>query len=75
MTIEIVLQNGDRLILATNYCPNLNPSMQLFRKIHALSNHVMFSQGTSAQNISNLDVSNQPVWSYAGKHRKRSEII
>ena len=28
---EIELQNGDKIILATIYCPNGNPSSRLFR--------------------------------------------
>ena len=46
LAIEIELQNGDRFILATIYCPNKNPNINLFagllRKINVLSNHVMF---------------------------------
>ena len=37
LAIEIELQNGDRVILATIYCPNANPSSRLFRMINALS--------------------------------------
>ena len=40
--IEIELQNGDKIILATIYCPNGNPSLRLFRMINALSNQVIF---------------------------------
>ena len=39
---EIELQNGDKVILATIYCPNGNPSSRLFRMINALSNQVIF---------------------------------
>ena len=53
---EIELQNGDKVILATIYCPNGNPSLRLFRMINALSTQVI---GTLTQNISNFDVSNQ----------------
>ena len=42
LAIEIELQNGDKIILATNYCPNGNPSLRLFRMINALSNQVIF---------------------------------
>ena len=36
------LQNGDKVILATIYCPNGNPSLRLFRMINALSKQVIF---------------------------------
>ena len=42
LAIEIELQNGDKVILATIYCPNENPSSRLFRMINALSNQVIF---------------------------------
>ena len=42
LAIEIELQNGDKVILATIYCPNGNPSLRLFRMINALSNQVIF---------------------------------
>ena len=42
LAIEIQLQNGDKVILATIYCPNGNPSLRLFRMINALSNQVIF---------------------------------
>ena len=58
LAVEIELQNGEKVILATIYCSNGNPSLRLFRMINALSNQVIFL-GTLAQNISNLDVSNQ----------------
>ena len=40
--IETELQNGDKVILATIYYPNGNPSSRLFRMINALSNQVIF---------------------------------
>ena len=42
LAIEMELQNGDKVILATIYCPNGNPSSRLFRMINALSNQVIF---------------------------------
>ena len=42
LAIEIELQNADKVILATIYCPNENPSSRLFRMINALSNQVIF---------------------------------
>ena len=42
LAIENELQNGDKVILATIYCPNRNPSSKLFRMINALSNQVIF---------------------------------
>ena len=42
LAIEIELQNGDKVILATIYCPNGNPSLRLFRMINALSKQVIF---------------------------------
>ena len=42
LAIEIELQNGDKVILATIYCPNGNPSLRLFRMINALLNEVIF---------------------------------
>ena len=37
LAVEIELQNEDKVILATIYCPNGNPSLRLFRMINALS--------------------------------------
>ena len=42
LAIEIELQNGDKINLATIYCPNGNSSLRLFRMINALSNQVIF---------------------------------
>ena len=42
LAIEIKLQNGDKVILATIYCTNGNPSLKLFRMINALSKQVIF---------------------------------
>ena len=45
LAVEIELQNGDKVILATIYCPNFpngNPSLRLFRMINALSKQVIF---------------------------------
>ena len=42
LAVEIQLQYGDKVILATIYCPNGNPSSRLFRMINALSNQVIF---------------------------------
>ena len=42
LAVEIELQNGDEVILATIYCPNGNPSLRLFRMINALSKQVIF---------------------------------
>ena len=42
LAIEIELQNGDKVMLATIYCPNENSSLRLFRMINALSNQVIF---------------------------------
>ena len=42
LAIEIELQNRDKVILATIYCPNGNPSSRLFRMINVLSNQVIF---------------------------------
>ena len=42
LAIEIELQNGDKVIFTTIYCPNGNPSLRLFRMIHALSKQVIF---------------------------------
>ena len=41
LAIEIELQDGNKVILATIYCPNGNPSSRLFRVINALSNQVI----------------------------------
>ena len=41
LAIEIELQNREKVILATIYCPNGNPSPRLLRMI-ALSNQVLF---------------------------------
>ena len=53
LAIEIELQNGDKVILATIYCPKGNRTLRLFRMINALSNQVI-SLGTLTQNISNF---------------------
>ena len=42
LAIEIKLQDWNKVILATIYCPNGNPSSRLFRMINALSNQVIF---------------------------------
>ena len=42
LAIEIELKNGDKIILATIYCPNGNPSLRLFRMISALSKQAIF---------------------------------
>ena len=42
LTVDIELQNGDKVILATIYCPNGYPSLRLFRMINALSKQVIF---------------------------------
>ena len=42
LAIEIGLQNGEKVIMATIYCPNRNPSLRLFRMINAISNQVIF---------------------------------
>ena len=42
LAIEIELQNRDKIILATIYCPNRNPSLRLFRIIKALLKRVIF---------------------------------
>ena len=42
LAVEIELQNGDKVTLATIYCPNGNPSLSLFRMINTLSNQVIF---------------------------------
>ena len=42
LAVGIELQNGDKVILATIYCPNGNPSLRLFRMMNALSNQVIF---------------------------------
>ena len=42
LAIEIELQNWEKVILATVYCPNGNPSSRLFRMINTLSNQVIF---------------------------------
>ena len=42
LAIEIELQNGDKIILATIYCPNGNPSLRLFKMINALLRQVIF---------------------------------
>ena len=51
LAVEIELQNGDKVILATIYCPNGNPSSRPF--MHFRTKLFL------TQNMSNLDVSNQ----------------
>ena len=43
LALEIELQNGDKVILATIYCPNGISSLRLFRMSNALSNQLFFS--------------------------------
>ena len=42
IAVEIGLQNGDKVILATINCPNGNPSLRLFRTINTLLKQVIF---------------------------------
>ena len=42
LAIEIELQNRDKVILATVYCPNGNPSSRIFGMINVISNQVIF---------------------------------
>ena len=42
LAVDIELQNGDKAILVTIYCPNRNPTLRLFRMINALLNKVIF---------------------------------
>ena len=42
LAIETELQNREKVILATIYHPNGNPSLRLFRMINALSSQVLF---------------------------------
>ena len=42
LAVEIELQNGHKVSLATIYCPNGNPSLRLFRMINAFSKQVIF---------------------------------
>ena len=42
LAVEIELQNRDKVVLATIYFPNGNPSIRLFKLINALSNQVIF---------------------------------
>ena len=42
LAIEIELQSRDKVILATIYCTDGNPSERLFRMIKTLSNQVIF---------------------------------
>ena len=42
LALEIELQNGDKVILATFYCQNGNPCLRLFKMINALSKQVIF---------------------------------
>ena len=58
LAIETELQNGDKVILATIYCPNGNPNIRLFRLIVHFRIKLFFP-GILTQNIHNLDVSNQ----------------
>ena len=58
LEIEIELQNGKKVILATIYCPNGNPSLRLFKLFNALSLQVIF-HGDFRSKLCNLDLSNQ----------------
>ena len=42
LAVEIELENGDKVILATIYCPNGNLSSSLFRIINAFLSQVIF---------------------------------
>ena len=58
LAVEIELQNRDKVILATIYCPNGNPSSRLFRMINALSKQVIFLGDFNSKH-KQLDVSSQ----------------
>ena len=51
LAIEIELQNGDKVILATIYCPNGNYSSRLFRMINGLSNQVIFLRDFNSKHM------------------------
>ena len=59
LAIEIGLQNGNKVVLATIYCPNGNPSLRLFRTINALSNQVIFLRDFNSEH--KQFVSNQTI--------------
>ena len=42
LAIEVEFSNGRNLTLATIYCPNGKPNIDLFSKINALSTNVIF---------------------------------
>ena len=58
LAIEIELQNGHQVILATIHCPNGNPSLTLFRMINALSKQVIFLGDFNSKH-KQLDMSDQ----------------
>ena len=59
LAVEIGLQTGDKVILATIYCPNGNPRLSLFSMINALSNHVVFLGNFNSKHKHYLAVSSQ----------------
>ena len=55
---KLKFQSGEKVILATIYCPNGNPSSRLFRMINALLHQVIFL-GDFNSKYKNSDVSSQ----------------
>ena len=58
LAIKIELQNGDKVVFATIYCLNGNPSLRLFRMINALSKQVIFLNDFNSKH-KQFDVSSQ----------------
>ena len=61
LAIEIELQNGDKIILATIYWPNGNPGLRLFRMINALSNQVIFLEDSKHKQCAKPNRSGQTL--------------
>ena len=71
LAVEIELQNGDKVILATIYCPNGNSILRLFRMINALSQQVIFLGDFNSKQKQFGCVN----WSNATQHSQRFETV
>ena len=65
LAIEIELQNREKVIFATIYCPNGNPSPRLLRMINALSNQVLFLGDFNAKHKQIWMCQAKQIWSNA----------
>ena len=75
LAVEIELQNGDKVILASIYCPNGNPSLRLFRMINALSKQAIFLWDFNSKDKQFWMCQAKQIWSNATQHSQRFETV